>query len=365
MDRLYKLQDHFADIPETVEIILLVSLFFLSVAFGLFLVILLSRLKDGWKYRRSRWMGKKSQQLITAYMFDDEWPRERTIRFRVKKLNNGFNRQVFLESLISLSQNLIGESAERLSVLYEELGLHQHSKYKLYSNSWDVIAKGICELAEMGMQQDLDLIRSFINHSHPILRSEAQVALIRLEKDAPFAFLNQLSEPLLGWQQMQLARAAHKAHLENLPAFEQWLSNEEETIVVFCLRMIVQYAQHNAVPKLLELLDHPSAELRREVLVAIRQLEAFEATEKLLEIYSHETPENKMEILKTLPAITLEDNFAFYERVLLESDRNLQLAAARAMIKSGGKGKAILSGIKDDLQHALHSVAAFALDPRI
>ncbi|MCC9135074.1 HEAT repeat domain-containing protein [Pontibacter silvestris] len=363
MGKFYKLLNIFAGLPETVDMILHISLSFFAVTFVVFLFIIFSRIKEGMQLKRQKWLERESQEFITSFLFDEEWTGERTALFRAKTLTTTSSRQIFLENLIRMHKNIIGESSNKLSVLYQDLGLYQHSKQKLYSDSWDVIATGISELAEMGMRQDTELIRSFIKQSNTILRSEALVALVKLEKDVPFSFLNELSEPLSGWQQMQLAKASHKAHFVLLPEFKQWLTNHEESIVVFSTRMVVQHAQHKAIPSLIKLLQHPSAEVRKEVIIALRQLEASEATESLIGIYPAETKENKLHILKALPIITLDDTFEFYETVLRDSDKSLQIAAARALIKSGGTD--FLFNIKNDLQHALQSVAAFVLDPRI
>jgi len=338
----------------------------LGVASLLFLFILFSRLQDGVFYKRRQQQGRQAQDFITTFLFNAEELSPQSLEdFCRQHLQSTFQRQVFLDSLLQLHRNIIGESSLQLRSLYEQLGLHAFSKSKLYSGAWDVIAKGIGELAEMGMKQDAELIRSFINHPQAMLRSEVQVALLRLQNEAPFAFLDELEEPLMDWQQMQLARAAQKANLTRVPAFRRWLHKRQETIVCFSIRMIVRYGQQDAVRDLLELLSHPSVALRQEVVKALRHLEAYEATEHLLLRYPAETLAVRLEILRTLPVISGEETISFYAGLLQDENRSVRLAATKALVQSGESGKALIRKIKDNLQHALQPLAASALDPRI
>ncbi|WP_242917610.1 HEAT repeat domain-containing protein [Pontibacter liquoris] len=352
--------------PDLIEANLLLVLFFTGTALLLFLFILISRLRDGVRQRKSRWMDKKAQQFITSYLFNAEEVSPAQLEsFRRKYILNSFYCPIFLENLISLQKNLIGESADRLRTLYKDLGLHPYSKQKLYARSWSVIAKGICELAEMGMTQDAELIRAFINHPNPVLRSQALVALVYLQHKAPFSFLDELEEPLTEWQQLQLARAAQKAHAVHPPSFKQWLQKDQESVVLFSIRMIVQYNQHEALGALLTLLNHPSPMVRKEAVIALRNLESFEASEKLLQLYENETVDVRLEILKTLPLIGGDEHLAFYQQQLQDTDMRVQLIAARALAQSGAPGEALIQAIKNNLQHALQPIAACALDSRI
>lgn len=286
--------------------ILLCTLIFFSVAFLLFIFILLSRLIDGIGYAQKRWMDKKAQQMITSYLFQaEEWNKPRLRRFRLKYLSNSLFRAVFLKSLITLHKNIIGESSDRLGLLYRELQLKKFTVHKLQSSSWNLVAQGIGELADIGTKEDIRFIRPFVNHKNPLLRSEAQVALLKLESEMPFSFLNELLEALSEWQQMHLVHAAENTDLKKMPDFSRWLHNKEESIVIFCIRMISQFDQRQAAERLISLLKppYPSMRLRCEIIVAIRQLELTEAVEKLRQLYEYETPDNQREIERTMEVI--------------------------------------------------------------
>lgn len=292
--------------PLEVKVIFLCTLAFLAVAFLLFLFILLSRLMDGIFYAQKRWMEKKAQQMITSYLFlGENWNKDRLRKFQRNYLTNSLFRSVFMNSLIALHKNILGESSEQLRFLYEGLGLKKQTERKLQSSSWHRVAKGICELAEMGTKEDIGLIRPFINHKNPLIQSEAQVALLKLETDKPFSFLDDLSEALPEWQQIHLIHAAENIAVESLPELSRWLSEKEESIVVFCIRMIAQFDQYQAGESLLAMLEHPypARRLRSEIIMAIRHLELTKAEGKLRQLYAYENPDIQAEIEKTLMVI--------------------------------------------------------------
>lgn len=282
----------------------------MAVAILLFLFILFCRVKDGFVYRRKRLMNKKAQQMIMSFLFvAEEWEEARLEKFRKKHLKSKFLRQVYLDNLIQLHKNITGESSERLSSLYSTLGLKQHSLDKLRSYSWARAARGIGELAEMGSRHEIHLLLGFINHKNPILRYKAQVALLKLEGEAPFSFLDELKGPLSEWQQMQLALAAENTESSKLPDFTRWLSAGEASHVSFSVRMIAQFSCYQAEDELLSLLQHPfpSAAVRKEIVVAIRQLELFRAEKSLRELYPYEIPDIRLEIEKTLAVIAASE----------------------------------------------------------
>ena len=344
---------------------LYMSIGFVGVTLGLFAFILISRLRDGFRYTKQKNDELAIQSFLTAYIFEESTDEEAIASFAQQYVANKGRRQILIENIVSLHKNLIGESADKLQKLFKQLGLQKYCKHKLYSDSWHVVAKGIGELADMSIQKRSELIRTFVNHPNPTLRSEAQVALLKLNSDAPFSFLDDLKEPLLDWQQLQLARAAYKSQFLNIPNFEPWLKSPEESIVVFCLRMIAFYGQHSASAAILNLLEHASARVREEAVATLRQLEYFDAVPTLISMFNNQDTDIQLEILKTLPTIGDNHTLPFFEKVLGMDDRRLQLAAAKAMYRSGDQGQAMIKAIKNDPEHALQPLAAAAISYRV
>lgn len=335
----------------------LLTIGFLLITLMLFLFILLSRLRDGFRFANKQRVTKVSQEFITSYMFNEEMEDYEVARFRKKYLANGTQRQIFMDALLQLQKNIVGELAERLCLLYMQMGLHADSKRKLYAGSWNVIAKGINELAEMDMQQDVDLIRSFINHPNQEMRLVAHVAVLRLQRDNPFSFLDELQVPILEWEQMQLANAAHRSHM-HMPAFKQWVTKKEPSIVIFCIRMIDFYNQHDAESELIGMLCHPAKEVKLEAIKAVCSLEAYSAKDRLMELYEQETTDVKLEILKALAVIGGNDIRPFYKKVMASPERRLQIEAAKALVNYSGPEVELLQSLPDSADSQMQYLAA-------
>ncbi len=312
--------------------------FFLCLSFVLFLFILVSRWVDGLRYRKVSWMDKESQRLLSSYLVADEGQQDQIITLLKKCMARPLFRRVIMKNLLALRKNLLGDTTEKLSCLYLELGLYQYSKRKIYASSWNIIVEGIIELAEMNMRQDRKLIKQFLNHSHPIVRLEVYTALLRLRTHKPFSFLNKLEMQILEWEQMQLIMAAKHTNL-TIPDLSRWLDKRYDSIVIFCLRVISYYNQQEAAGKVLGLLNHPSANVREEAVYTLRRLRYLEASPRLIAIYTQEVDAVKLAILRTLRVIAGKEAFPLYKRQLRERNRALKLAAAKSLRLAGYKGK--------------------------
>jgi hypothetical protein len=312
--------------PGLTDILVLLMIIFLATAFIIFLFILISRVIDNVNTVIKQVVEKRAQQIVIPYLFnEEEWDYKQFTKIRKEYLSNRFRREVFLDTLTKLQTNIVGKSAERLKSLYIGLRLHRRSLKKLNSSSWNVAAKGIVELAEMDMKEYLEEIRSFINHKNPILRSEAQIALIQLEYATPFSFLNDLREPILDWQQSKLAHVSEQLDISSIPEFSQWLDNKEDSIVIFCIRMISLHNQFNASEKLITMLkdDRTSERVRGAIIFAIRQLELYDTTVYLMDIFPNESLVNKQEIIKTLSILNNEASDVLLNKIFVEGKVNL------------------------------------------
>lgn len=275
------------------------------------------------KMQRRRFFEKKAQQLIVSYLFtEDEWDFRKLTMIRKKYLNNAFRSEIFLSSFKSLQDNIVGESAERLKTLFVGLQLHRRSLMKLKSSSWFLVIQGITELAEMGMKPYAYEISNYIDHKNPILSANAQIATIQLEFRRPFDFLENLKAPLSDWQQMELAHVSEQINKSTLPDFKKWLNNDEDSIVIFCIRMISLHQQLDAAQELIAMLKGRacSQDVLLALIFAVGQLELQETSRFLREIYVYEPRAVKEEILKTLKILEGEDSALFFESIINDKE---------------------------------------------
>ncbi|MGK7392693.1 MAG: HEAT repeat domain-containing protein [Candidatus Cyclobacteriaceae bacterium M2_1C_046] len=292
-----------SEFPVLIKVMILLSLLFSAITILLFFFMLINRLFDNYQNKRKSYYEKKAIAHIISFLFnEEEWNIKRLKQVRRKYLGTKFQREVFLSCLTKFQIRIVGKDAERLRKFYIGLKLHRRSLKKLNSTSWTVTAKGLIELAEMDMKEYTPLIRRYINHRNPVIRAEAQVALIQLQSANPFEFLNHLEEPLLDWQQVQLAHVSEQLKATALPDFKQWLDHKEVTVVIFCLRMISLHNQRNASRDLVNMLyrNSSSPKVYGAVIFAIGQLDLHEASDYLQSAFPYENPYIRQEITNTL-----------------------------------------------------------------
>ena len=123
-----------------------------------------------------------------------------------------FNRGILINQMRELSKSMnmsmsagVNEEAKlRLMELYNQMKLDQDSIRKMYSSKWHIQVKGFRELAFMDVIEANDKIRHTLKNKNNILRMEAQLALVRLNKDDPFGFLDHLTHPFTLWEQLNV-----------------------------------------------------------------------------------------------------------------------------------------------------------------
>lgn len=115
-------------------------------------------------------------------------------------LGQDFARRQLLLQITQAKASLSGLPADNLVALYRQLGLDRVSAASLQRRRWHRVAQGIQQLAMMHQTDYAPQIAAFANHRHPVVRMEAQIALVMLQHYQGLGFLQQLRYPLTQWQ---------------------------------------------------------------------------------------------------------------------------------------------------------------------
>jgi hypothetical protein len=284
--------------------------------------------------------------------------------FDKKELQKRFNREVLIEQIIELHKNLTGATAQVLRELYLELGFEQDAIRRLRKYNWSTKAKAVRELAQMGISEAEPEISNLLNHPNSVLALEVQIALLKLNRDHPFSFLDDTEIQITDWQQVSmLAMISHSPHFK-IPEFSQWLSSSNDSVVLFVIKMINYYNQLEASDLLIDLLSHPNEKVRIELIRALGDMEVSEAENVLIEIYPDESEETKIDILIALGKIGSERAIGFMHHVLKSPQFPLVFHAAKGLLKSGPMGAEMLEQAeKEDIE--LKPIVRHLMDERI
>jgi len=349
--------------------LLIKSITYLIVYFilSLFLILIIIFINRG-KLER---VGKKKdslleqyQQLLVDYLFSNE--DTNLIPEEIKIIaGSSFNRKILIDQMIDLSINLTGEAKIKLQNLFLLLNLDRDSIKKAYSQKWYVKVKGFQELAFMNISSANEEISRCLESYNDIVRMEAQLAMVRLNHDNPFEFLDHFEKPFTLWEQLSVYETIMFHNLP-IPRFDKWLFVKNKTVVMFALRMIDIFKQIETYENLFWMLVSDDEEIRRLTIQVIGNLKIKEALPHLKRLYKGETYENCLAILQSIGKMPDESMLNFLKMALdKEDDVQLQIEAAMAIHNTGDLGKETLRKLLDSDYKNYQIIIKHVLDKRI
>lgn len=282
---------------QDIEIFLIVCILLFSLSIILFIgLIITSRLN---KIRKEIYRKKNTahiNQTLFAIAFDGA-TREDFIDDRLFKKNwrRKLYKRQFLKELIKLHRLYDGEIAHKLRQCYTDFRLIQLSYSKIRSRRWEVKCAGIQELGEMEIKKAVPVILEHTRSSNDTLKMVALIEVINLSGLKGLSLLEDYTEPLNDWIQLNLLESIKETNLSEVPDFGYLLKSTNETIVVFGLRLITLFRQSHHLPIVKALLNTSSRKINLQAGIAYHQLSATSAEE------SEETG-------NTFPQIPLELN---------------------------------------------------------
>jgi hypothetical protein len=326
----------------------------------LLIIILLNRTRMEREQKLRQFLLEKYQSLIVEYLYGDTVSDE-----FLKIASDMFRRQVLIDQIIDVSVNLKGDSEEKLSNLYNKLGLRHDSIRKAYSRKWHFKVKGFRELAFMNIRDANEEIYKALNSANEILRMEAQIALVRLSGENPFLFLSHLRRPFSIYEQITLHELLVQHNLP-VPAFREWLDSPNSTVVMFALRMVREFKQQDAEEEVRNVLSHPENRVKHLAIEVAGDLNMRSSLEIMKKMYKNEVYNNCIEILRSMGKMPDPLMLGFLKLVLdKEDDVQLQIEATRAIENMGEVGVAALVKLMKSEYKNYNIIIRHVLDRRI
>ncbi len=326
----------------------------------LLVFILLNRKRLEKQERLIQYLKEKYQGLIIDYLFGNAKPDD----FKPIASDN-YRRQVLIDQMIDVSENLKGDDEKKLFTLYKQLGLDRDSVRRAYDHRWHKKIKGFRELAFMNIKDANDAIFKALDSKNEILRMEAQIALVRLSDDNHFAFLSKLQRPFSLWEQITL----HELIIQHdipVPAFSQWLGSSNPTVVMFCLRMIREFKQKDAEDRIRELLSHRSPEIKQLAIQVAGDLDMRSTLEPMKKMYKDQEYKVCLEIVRSMGKMPDSSMLGFLKLVLdKEDDVQLQIEATKAIENNGEEGVRSLVKLMKSEYKNYNIIVRHVLDRRI
>ncbi|OGS75642.1 MAG: hypothetical protein A3G95_08235 [Flavobacteria bacterium RIFCSPLOWO2_12_FULL_31_7] len=246
--------------------------------------------------------------------------------FKAKyKLNNN-SRKYILNKIIHIKENLNETNEHTMLLIYKYFGFDEISNKLVRNRNWYSKSEAFHHYQNIGYKIKKGHVKRFLDSKNKALRSNAIVALISLS-DEKFDVLDNYKYTISKSDEVKILDIIYRKKA-NIPTnINNWLQSKNDSIVIIAIKLIVRFRhkQDISLEQISYLLSSENQAVRKEIILAIRELVMFEANEILIQHFTKETNiRNKISIIKTLNSIGTSENIGFISRILNE-DENLEL----------------------------------------
>lgn len=240
-------------------------------------------------------------------------------------------RKVIVSILFNLLNEVSGEMSESIKTLYFETGLYGYAKARLKSKKWHIIAKGIGELTRFKIHEAHDEVEQFIQHKRMEVRKETQIYMVNMFRFKGLSFLDTLEAPLSEWAQVQLLETLQRFDDQQICDIKPWLKSENNTVVMFALKLAKIYNQFEVKDTLMELLSHSKKRIRVYAIEVLTSLYGIEAKEMLKANFKGLSLKEQISFFGLLEKLVVPDDEPFIEKHLFHENFEIQLLALKIM----------------------------------
>lgn len=259
-----------------------------------------------------------------------------------KLLPNRHFRKLITSHLLSARENMSGGAAKNVRQIFYQLKLNNWTERMLRSNSWHIKAAGIQQVGIMGMPEYREKIMKLVNNKRRLIRVEAQNTLLKLSGFEGLRFLDNATYPISEWQQIRILEELSQLPSENFTGINKWLKSQNDTVVIFALKLTKVYHRFELYDEVLSCLTHGNAEVRRQAILAIAELQTAETASAVVSHFILEDERNKLTIISTLARIGTVEEIPFLTSLLNSENTKIIHAAGLSLAAIGSEGLAML-----------------------
>lgn len=243
-------------------------------------------------------------------------------------------RELILSKIIIVKQNINSVNPHQLLLVYKYFGFQFYTKKLILSRKWHQKSKGIYHYQMLDYKIKKGYIKPYINNKNRFLKSNALIALISLS-DEKFDILDNYPEKLSKADELKILDIIYQKKSTIPKRINNWLTNGNTSIVILAVKLMIQYRETLTIAQISNLLSHPDLMVRKETILAIRELVTVQANDALIAHYPHETDKrNRISILKTFGVIGNMQTNRFASGLLSEEkDLEIKFEIIHCLIK--------------------------------
>jgi len=288
----------------------------------------------------SRYSGDKNDDLkenienetnsfLTELIFSDYTAKEmkkKINEFKSKhQLNHSLKKHI-LNKIIHIKENLNETNEHTILLIYKYFGFDEISNKLIRKRKWSSKSEAFHHYQNIGYKIKTGHVKQFLDSKNKSLRSNAIIALISLS-DKKFDVLDNYKYNISKSDEVKILDIIYRKK-SNIPKnISNWLNSKNDSIVIIAIKLIVRFRQQKdlSLEQISTLLNSQNPAVRKEVILAIRELVMFEANDILMKHFKTESNlRNRISVIKTLNVIGTTENINILS-VLLKEEENLEL----------------------------------------
>ena len=327
----------------------------------LFMIIILKKKN----YRRAKyqeWEDRINLAINTAIFSDEEDIINRLISSSIIPQNvislmrNSTFRKLLTSKIVAASKSLSGNSESNLKKLYVQLGLEQYALLSLKQSLWHIKAKRIQEIGVMGLQSSLNDIKGYLNDKNELIRTEAQVSVIKLTGFSGLNFLDSIHYKISEWNQIILLRELSHLPPEDFHGMNKWLKSDNNSVVAFALKLAGIYHRFAFYNDIEICLYHSDPDIRFQAIQTIAMVYKEKTAALLKGLFPEENQKNKKEIIKALKVIGNEEDIPFLFEIVGSLDNEMKLMVVDTIANISSDGLTDLKKIPEAHEYPLNEM---------
>lgn len=237
---------------------------------------------------------------------------------------NKWCSNLILDKIITIKQNINGVNPTHILLIYKFFGFQDYSQKLIRNKKWHHKSLGIYHYQMLDYKIKKGHIKPHINDKNKFLKSNALIAIISLS-DEKFDFLNDYQGKIPKADEIKILDIIYQRKSTLPKNINEWFYNKNSSIVILAIKLMVQYRETLKLSEINHLLSSSNTEIRRETLLAIRELIITDSNALLINHYTNETDKrNKISALKTLGIIGNHETKNFALSILFK-EKDLEI----------------------------------------
>lgn len=236
-------------------------------------------------------------------------------------------KEIILNEIINLKQNLKGETSNNLHFIYEQFDLFNYSISFVKNKQWYIKSIGLFHFQALGYIKAEEYVIPYLNDKNKTLSTNAYIALIALTSDK-LDFLSDYPDSISLTSEIKIMDILHSRKPPMPTNLAEWIYSPNPSIVKLGVKFMAYYNFTITKKEMLNLFETGSKDIRKEVILATRNLYVEDAENILIQQFEKEQKNNRIEILTTLGEIGSEVSLNFLSKLIMETiDADVKLAA--------------------------------------